>query len=250
MEASQTACAGVAVLKVPRTGSTWLTKELRGFPGMQLEFEPFTDGGSGTQCGGRFFTQAVTRALQSRLRCVTREFRARPCYWAWQHCNASRLQPRQMSTRTVVVGFLLNPMYTPGVKWEVAMSLAPRARLIWLRRTNLVKMALSDLRRLAVISSHRHAEPITASRRLQEKSSNISQISRVDPEELLVKINSSLVSQASFPAGLPLEQALLVLYEDMQTHRVLVLRTILRFLGVESIPEIKSEIERQASAYA
>lgn len=76
------------------------------------------------------------------------------------------------------------------------MSLAPRARLIWLRRTNLVKMALSDLRRLAVTSSHRHAEQKTASRRLQEKSSNISQISRVDPEELLVKINSSLVSQA------------------------------------------------------
>eukprot|EP00965_Chrysotila_dentata_P027728 921690-Pleurochrysis_carterae.AAC.2 len=28
------------VLKVARTGSTWLAKELRGFPGFHVEFEP------------------------------------------------------------------------------------------------------------------------------------------------------------------------------------------------------------------
>ena len=45
-------------------------------------------------------------------------------------------------------GFLLNPMYAPGAIWSRVLSLQPRARLVWLRRTNLVKMALSDLRRI------------------------------------------------------------------------------------------------------
>ena len=212
---------------MPRTGSTWLAKELRGIPGVHVEFEPFTDAAA-PQCGGRFFTQAIARSLTTRLRCVTRDFHAQPCYWAWQRCNASRLQARPSPTRTVVAGILLNPMYAPGAKWEWALTSSPHARLLWLRRTNLVKMALSDLRRLAgVASRHRTKANTTAysgqtadERRLASQE----RLDWVDPRTLLLKVNMTLVSQASFPAGVALERGLLVVYEDLQAQRLLVMR--------------------------
>ena len=84
----------MAILKVPRTGSTWLAKELRAFgTSVQLKFEPFTDAAAHT-CSGRFYTQALGKALGSRQRCVTRESRSLPCYWGWLGCNATRLKPR------------------------------------------------------------------------------------------------------------------------------------------------------------
>lgn len=151
--AEPAAHASLAVLKVPRTGSTWLAKELRAFAGVQLEFEPFTDS-SVRACAGRFFTQALGKALAARLRCVTREYHSQPCYWAWQHCNASRLAARPLGKAaaaaagpTVLTGFLINPMYAPGANWNRALALQPRSRYVWLRRTNLVKMA----------STHAHA---------------------------------------------------------------------------------------------
>ena len=73
-------CASLAILKVPRTGSTWLTKELRALgAAVALEFEPFTDGAART-CPGRFYTLGLGRALGHRLRCVTREARSLSCY--------------------------------------------------------------------------------------------------------------------------------------------------------------------------
>ena len=117
--------ASVAILKVPRTGSTWLTKELRAFPGTQLEFEPFTDPLAHT-CAGRFYTLALGKALAHRLRCVTRESRSLPCYWGWMGCNATRLKPRAAPTsvrsnstassaHAVLTGFLINPMWATTI---------------------------------------------------------------------------------------------------------------------------------------
>ena len=240
------ACVSIAVLKVPRTGSTWFAKELRAFAGVSIEFEPFTDSALPPQnsCGGRFFTQAVIQALTSRLRCVTREFRSQPCYWAWQHCNSSRLQPRPSPpVRPVLVGFLLNPMYTPGVKWDVAMTKAG-AKLIWLRRTNLIKMALSDLRRLATAAARR----TTPTESNQTSSMIGTRLERIEPRTLLAKVNTSLVSQASFPAAISLEHGLLVLYEDLQAHRGLVLHSIFAFLGLDTQPAIAAELARQMTA--
>lgn len=186
--AGANACVGLAILKVPRTGSTWLAKELRGFPGVSIEFEPFTDAASpphrGSSCGGHFFTVAVARALVSRLRCVTRDFRSQPCYWAWQHCNASWLQSRPSTTRPSVAGFLLNPMYTPGTKWDIAIS-KTHSRLIWLRRTNLVKMALSDIRRLASAAGRRPVDPM-------ESRPPSEDLMRIKPRTLLSKVNMTL----------------------------------------------------------
>ena len=35
---------GLAVIKQPRVGSTWVKKEFNSLPGVHLEFEPLTDG--------------------------------------------------------------------------------------------------------------------------------------------------------------------------------------------------------------
>ena len=223
-------CAGLAVLKVPRTGSTWLTKELRAFgAGVQLEFEPFTDA-SAHQCQGRFYTQALSKALVQRLRCVTRESRSLPCYWGWVGCNATRLKPRPTAIKAVGVrpggvltGFLINPMYAPGAIWNRVLSLQPRAKLVWLRRTNLVKMALSDLRRLAGASAR------------QARSSVDTSAAFVEPRTLLVRLNMTLVTQATFPAAVSLDRGYLLLYEDLQTHRLLVLTDLLRASILSSI---------------
>ena len=90
---------------------------------------------------------------------------------------------------------------------------AGTARLVWLRRTNLVKMALSDLRRLAAAADRRSAstggESPTA---LPE--------TFVEPRTLLQKVNMTLVSQATFPAAVALERGMLVLYEDLQAQRL------------------------------
>jgi hypothetical protein len=205
-------CARMAVLKVPRTGSTWLTKELRAFgPGVQLEFEPFTDP-LAHACAGRFYTQALIQAVRQRLRCVTRESRSLPCYWGWLGCNATRLKPRpapapkpnlsdpmgvtSVRPGALLTGFLINPMYVPGAIWNRVLSAQPRTKLVWLRRTNLVKMALSDIRRLAGAAARQRP----ASSRMESIS-----IGFVEPLTLITRLNMTLVTQATFPAAISLE---------------------------------------------
>ena len=267
--ASAMPLASVAVLKVPRTGSTWLAKELRAFPSVQLEFEPLTDNTVKYTCSGRFFTQALSRALATRLRCVTREFRAKPCYWAWQKCNASQLQVRPYSSSSgpVLAGFLINPTFAPGARWDVLLGQhAPRARLVWLRRTNLVKMALSDIKRLEGAASRlagfsaASSNAPTAARRLggvaldaaagttREGQQVSSQRGYVASETLLHKVNTSLKHQAAFPAAVSVERGMLVLYEDLQAQRLTVLRALFTFLRLAEVPSVARELERQAAA--
>ena len=44
MPRAATSPMGLAILKQPRVGSTWVKKELNSLPGVHLEFEPLTDG--------------------------------------------------------------------------------------------------------------------------------------------------------------------------------------------------------------
>jgi hypothetical protein len=238
---SEGSCARLAILKVPRTGSTWLNKELRAFGiGVQLEFEPFTDP-SAQSCAGRFYTQALTQAIRQRLRCVTRESRSLPCYWGWLGCNATKLKPRPYragssptssasmaktamgSSRTqaiehkadpmpgaLMTGFLLNPMYAPGAIWSRVLAAQPRTRLVLLRRTNLVKMAVSDIRRLAGAAARARRSTSSSQGGERGAGSRVSAVF-VEPLTLLTRLNLTLVSQATFPAGISLEQAMLVL---------------------------------------
>ena len=276
-ETSDAPCAGLALLKVPRTGSTWLTKELRAFgAGVALEFEPFTDPNAHA-CQGRFYTLALGRALTNRLRCVTRESRSSPCYWGWLGCNATRLKPRASAAAAaatggtirpggILTGFLLNPMYAPGAIWNRVLSLQPRARLVWLRRTNLVKMALSDIRRLAGASA-RHARSshgssttggaggVSATAGAHHGAHDPSAAADddpsagfIDPRTLLVRLNMTLVTQATFPAAVALDRGWLVLYEDLQTHKLIVLRGLMRFLGLDHLPPVAAELAKQAAA--
>lgn len=243
-------CAQAAILKVPRTGSTWLTKELRAFgSGVQLEFEPYTDPAAHV-CGGRFYTQALSRSLSRRQRCVTRESRSLPCYWGWLGCNASRLQPRPNSmvkgkparqSPDILTGFLLNPIYAPGAIWNRVLGSQPRAKLVWLRRTNLVKMALSDIRRLAgATARQRSATSPVGDGNAEERF--------VEPRTLLTRLNMTLVTQATFPAATALDRGFLILYEDLQSQRLAVLRSLLGFLGLQYVPAIAAELAKQQAS--
>ena len=270
-------CASLAILKVPRTGSTWLTKELRALgAAVALEFEPFTDGAART-CPGRFYTLGLGRALGHRLRCVTREARSLSCYWNKLGCNATRLKPRPdhrsrsnasissssssssssalsmaaavpaVRQGALLTGFLLNPMYAPGAIWNRVLASQPRARLVWLRRTNLVKMALSDIKRLATATARQHrgggeAGGSGGGRRLGHDRASIGVI---EPRTLLTRINMTLVTQATFPAAVALDRGMLVLYEDLQTQRLSVLRALFAFLGIDRIPRVAEALERQ-----
>ena len=276
-------CAKLALLKVPRSGSTWLTKELRAFGvGVQLEFEPFTDPSART-CPGRFYTLALGKALGQRQRCVTRESRALSCYWGRLGCNATRLKPRpdhrsrksvnfslhaapasanRAGTSTgsqqqlqqqqgetpgaLITGFLINPMYAPGAIWNRVLAAQPRSRLVWLRRTNLVKMALSDLRRLAGAAARQQQHQHGASPEAAQAARHGEQSSFVEPRTLLTRLNMTLVSQATFPAAAgALDRGLLVLYEDLQTQRLTVLRGLFRFLGIDHLPHIVETLRTQ-----
>eukprot|EP00966_Prymnesium_polylepis_P183385 4250035-Prymnesium_polylepis.1 len=98
-------------------------------------------------------------------------------------------------------------------------------------------MALSDLRRLASAAARHRTE--NNGTRLGET------LAWVDERTLLQKVNMTLVAQASFPAGVALERGMLVLYEDLQAQRLLVLRSVLAFVGVDRLPPVQRELERQ-----
>ena len=69
---------GLVVMKVPRTGSTWLVKELRSLANAtSIEFEPFTDMVA-ERCPGHYYTAAIGLLMSSRLQARGRQAEALP----------------------------------------------------------------------------------------------------------------------------------------------------------------------------
>ena len=137
----------------------------------------------------------------------------------------------------ILVGAVINPTFVSRTNWQVVLA-QPRARLVWLRRTNLVKMALSDLRRVrdAKSSGGGGGGAVAAG-----------------ADELLAKVNATLRSQVAFPgmlAGDRLDDGFLLLYEDLQARRLEVLRALFGFLGVAHAPAVAAELGRQQAADA
>ena len=80
---------GLAILKQPRVGSTWVKKELNQLPGVHLEFEPLTDGTN--RCPSNFTNGVLGHMLREPLRCVNRKSRSKHCYWVKSNCSTKFL---------------------------------------------------------------------------------------------------------------------------------------------------------------
>jgi len=242
----------LVVFKRARTGSTWLRKELQSVPGVQLEFEPFTDGRPAQHCPPAFFTAALTMATHRRLRCVAARDRERSCYWR-RHCNASLLPPWRGRERPLVAGVVLNPAYAPGADWGAIARGAtiggPPLRTVWLCRTNLIKMAMSDLRRLAkrrLRAATASGPPLDSPAASSSLDSSSLLNGTVAPAALLAKAAEALSRQtvlhgpwASLGAG-GRPSGMVLLYEDLQRQRLLALRSVLTYLGDTAHTEAQS----------
>ena len=130
---------GLAVLKLPRVGSTWLKAEMnrpvggsqsalwpskrarsrtltvslrarptrpllaRRLPGVHLEFEPLTDGKHREAwCGSNFTNALLARMLVQPQHCVNRKMINDPCVWTKQGCDADRIYPKTIKNVTTL----------------------------------------------------------------------------------------------------------------------------------------------------
>ena len=203
-------CAGLAVLKVPRTGSTWLTRAACVWCGRAARVRavyrrvgtpmPRTILHAGLEQGPR------PAAAMSRARS-----RSLPCYWGWVGCNATRLKPRPTAIKAGVrpggalAGFLINPMYAPGAIWNrVLTTTKSKARMAATKQaSSRWPCPIYDASRGASALKHAQAStpPLLSS----------------SAAALLVRLNMTLVTQATFPAAVSLDRGYLLLYEDLQT---------------------------------
>ena len=138
---------GLAVLKLPRVGSTWLKAEMNLLPGVFLEvlgpwpgarqpvppappirasrarpaqFEPLTDGKhKDAWCGANFTNAVLRRMLVGPQHCVNRKMISHECFWTKQQCDPDRIRPRVLASKPTleVSGFLIHPYYVPAASW-------------------------------------------------------------------------------------------------------------------------------------
>ena len=104
-------------------------------------------------------------------------------------------------------------------------------------------MALSDLRRLAGATarqSHGTANRSTATTAHGTRE-------EVDARTLLTRLNMTFVTQATFPAAIPLDRGYLLLYEDLQLQKDAVLRSLFAYLGIGHLRAVADELRRQES---
>jgi len=244
---------GLAVLKLPRVGSTWLKAEMNLLPGARLEFEPLTDGKHrDAWCGADFTNEILRRMLVRPQECVNRKMIGDPCFWTKQSCDPSRIRPRQVrggEGPLEISGFLLHPFYTPEASWPPLVLPPARARLVVLRRTNLIKRTISNILRVAE-KAEENADLGSDGHGDDEESDGdgdggadadggrggggAPKLNRtVPPAEVAREVRRSLETFLALPQGLSLSSpsTFLLLYEDLQNSRVEALGRMLRWVG-------------------
>ena len=213
-EASYRGVVGLAVLKQPRVGSTWVKKELNTLPGVHLEFEPLTDGTH--RCPANFTNGVLGRLLQEPLRCVNRKSRSKACYWTKAGCSVHTLLslggPANKSA-TEISGFLIHHIYVPSADWPTLLA-TPSVRLVILRRTNIVKRTVSNMLRVAEDDDEDDGKQ-------KSNSSSGTRLEHVDASELMRQARLSMLSLVRMPTGINLfsDEHYLLLFEDLQACR-------------------------------
>lgn len=209
---------GLAVLKQPRVGSTWVKKEINTLPDSHLEFEPLTDGAH--RCGPEFTNGVLGHLLREPLRCVNRKSRAKHCYWVKANCSVSTLLTLGGSANksaSQISGFLIHHNYVPSADWPLLLR-APNVRLVILRRTNIIKRTVSNMLRVA---EEEDEPPTPSTPSLPSRAANGSVAPRmksVKPSELLRLARLSMLSLVRMPDGIAFgsDDHFLLLYEDLQ----------------------------------
>lgn len=236
---------GLVVLKQPRVGSTWVKKELNSLPGVHMEFEPLTDMAAST-CNSNFTTGVLGQLMREPLRCLNGKSKAKPCYWTHANCDRDRLLSlagrATDKNGSAVSGFLLNHIYVPAAQWGVLLAERSRAKLIILRRTNLMKRTVSNMLRV----EEKAKTNTTINSTSPSHAAALPRRHRLDASQLYARARQSLRSFVRLPPPLSFydEAHYLLLYEDLQTHRLQVLASVLAWLGKASlIPHFQLEAE-------
>ena len=233
---------GLAVIKQPRVGSTWVKKEFNSLPGVHLEFEPLTDGAH--RCPPNFTNAVLNHMMREPLRCVNRKSRAKPCYWTKCGCDVStllQLGGLANKSATEISGFLIHHIYVPSASWPFLLA-HPRHRLVILRRTNIVKRTVSNMLRVAEDDDDDDEQSTSKPTTKTTAVATTPAPKHVDPSELLRQARLSMLSLLRMPHGIDFysDEHFLILYEDLQNGRTQVLTALLRWLGkphlVESLP--------------
>jgi len=245
---------GVAVIKLPRVGSTWLKAELNLLPRVFLEFEPLTDGKHREAWCGADFTNAILRRMLTRPQhCVNRKMIQHECFWTKQACDPGRVLPRTIAAKPQleISGFLLHPFFVPSATWPPFFLPPAVARLVVLRRSNLVKRAISNMLRKP--EEEEEEEDLGGVRTEGSKEGGSKEgggdggyggrkrepnLNRtVAAVSVLREATSALGSFLHLPDGLSLSapSTFLLLYEDLQNSREAVLRRLLAWLGKPSL---------------
>ena len=141
--AAATQVQPVVILKLPRSGSSWLVERLNNLPSVYILKEAM----QGSDVGGyshRDIEGHFIRALSGPADKISRSKSLLPSGRYFEdyllHRSGKALQP---SSRLGVIGFSLNIEHCTGLSWARVVAEVPRLKVVLLRRRNVVKMALS-----------------------------------------------------------------------------------------------------------
>ena len=150
----------VVILKLPRSGSSWLVEQLNNLPSVYILKEVMQGSDVGEHSVGEIeghFIHALSAPADkiSRSKSLLPSGRFVEDYLL--HRSGKGFKP---SSSLGIIGFSLNIEHCEGLSWEGVISKVPHLKIVLLRRRNVVKTALSaksgaELKRLCGSSNIR-----------------------------------------------------------------------------------------------
>ncbi|KAL1521861.1 hypothetical protein AB1Y20_021512 [Prymnesium parvum] len=214
------------IFKVARSGSTFLFETLhRAMPQTQIAFEPYGRRVCAAHAEPRAQEACLSRLLTRRCDVSPLALAASP---PADFCEPCR---RCTAAQAASAGLVLNARFVPALRLAPLLRAAARpSRVVNLRRTNLVRLAVSkyDHSGLAPQCGEQCVRRNGSARVVLDAGAFVSALSSfaIDDQE---------VGSASAYGAPPHVPKLLVLYEDLASgDERLVLARLLRFLGVSA----------------
>lgn len=210
-------CQGFLILKIARSGSSWLSTMVRGMPDFS-----FTEEAISARTGRAFPPRTIERYLQKLL---TQQ--RMPRLSSFDH-HQRLLLPKKV----LAVGGSVCPLNCRGVDFGAVLS-STRSRLIVFVRSNVVKMAVASFRgaQEAVCSRRRRLGMASNLKPNCELPTtlNVSVDALFSQTILKMRENTLLIATAQTSAS----SYLTMYYERLQRNKTVELERLKRFLGLE-----------------
>jgi len=223
---------GVIVVKLPRSGSTWLTEALNSWPNVFISKEIVQHHHT-----TRIPINGMMQHLWMALRCPTDKIDAQ--WWRSGRFAEDYFRTGKVFRRMDAVGFSINLEHVVGANWSRIIGDHPAVRVVVFERTNLPKVIVSALR-----GEQLHRQCGSSNLRTHQSchldALHLSTTAFLhQARRWLQRVQSMRAATAAAFAGIPM---LSVSYEALQSNFLMEMQHIARFIGVK--PHLPSEQSR------